>query len=51
MAVEGSATNNHVEIVDSGIIQMIEINDDGDDDDHEGNNYNTDNEPYRKRLR
>jgi len=48
MAVEGSATNNLEEIVDSGIIQMIEINDDGDDDDHEGNNYNTDNEPYRK---
>jgi hypothetical protein len=51
---EGSATNNILEIVDSGTIEVVELND-GDDDeeeeeDNEGNHYNTDNSPYRKRL-
>jgi parallel beta-helix repeat protein len=45
---QGSATRNFVEIVDSG---TIEVKEDGDDDDEEeGNHYNTDDEPYRKRL-
>jgi mannuronan 5-epimerase len=54
---EGSATNNLVEIVDSGTIEVVEVNDgggedgdDGDDDEEEGNQYETDNTPYRKRL-
>jgi parallel beta-helix repeat protein len=43
----GSATDNLVEIVDSGTIEVTEINDQG----VSGRNfYNTDNEPYRKRL-
>jgi mannuronan 5-epimerase len=55
LITEGSsATRNIVEIVDSGTIEVIEVNDDGDDDDEnddeEGNYYNTDDEPYRKRL-
>ena len=55
VAQEGSAINNVVEIVDSGIIQVVELNDgdnDEDDDEHdsEGNRHNTDNSPYRKRL-
>ncbi len=55
LIAEGSTTRNFVEIVDSGTIEVIEVNDGGDDDDdddeEEGNNYNTDNTPYRKRLR
>jgi parallel beta-helix repeat protein len=47
MAAEGSATRNIVEIGDSGIIEVTEINDQGIS---ENNFYNTDNEPYRKRL-
>jgi mannuronan 5-epimerase len=55
VAQEGSAINNVVEIVDSGIIQVVELNDgdndeDDDEDDSEGNRHNTDNSPYRKRL-
>jgi len=58
IAEEGSATDNLVEIVDSGTIEVTEVaNDvgdggDDDDDEEEGeeNSYNTDNEPYRKRL-
>jgi len=47
MAAEGSATRNIVEIVDSGTIEVTEINDQGIS---ENNFYNTDNEPIRKRL-
>jgi poly(beta-D-mannuronate) C5 epimerase len=43
----GSATDNLVEIVDSGTIEVTEINDQGIP---ERNFYNTDNEPYRERL-
>jgi parallel beta-helix repeat protein len=51
IAEEGSATNNYMEIVDSGTIRVA--NDDGGDDDSngdEGKYYNTDNTPYRARL-
>jgi parallel beta-helix repeat protein len=56
---DGSATENVVEIVESGIIEVTEEasdgdedGDDNDDDDEEdeANSYNTDNEPYRKIL-
>jgi parallel beta-helix repeat protein len=47
MTAEGSATRNIVEIRDSGIIEVTEINDQGIS---ENNFYNTDDEPYRKRL-
>jgi poly(beta-D-mannuronate) C5 epimerase len=47
MTAEGSATRNIVEIMDSGTIEVTEINDQGIS---ENNIYNTDNEPYRKRL-
>jgi poly(beta-D-mannuronate) C5 epimerase len=54
---EESATSNLVEIVDSGTIEVVEVNDggegedgDGGDDEEEGNQYETDNTPYRKRL-
>src|SRR6266511_5559285 len=50
IAEQGSATNNLVEIVDSGTIQVVERNDDDEDDDKEGNYYNTDNTPYGKRI-
>jgi parallel beta-helix repeat protein len=59
IAQEGSATENHVEIVDSGIIEVTEgetdeeENDDdgsGDDEEGEGNLYNTYNEPFRRTL-
>jgi mannuronan 5-epimerase len=58
IAEEGSATDNLVEIVDSGTIEVTEVaNDvgdggDDDDDEEEGeeNSYNTDKELYRKRL-
>jgi parallel beta-helix repeat protein len=47
IAEGGSPTDNLVEIVDSGTIEVTEINDQGIP---ERNFYNTDNEPYRKRL-
>jgi poly(beta-D-mannuronate) C5 epimerase len=47
MTAEGSATRNIVEIMDSGTIEVTEINDQGIS---ENNFYNTDDEPYRKRL-
>jgi parallel beta-helix repeat protein len=63
IAQEGSATENVVEIVDSGTIEVTEEgetdgeegegdNGDGMDDEEEGegNLYNTDNEPFRRTL-
>src|SRR5918996_612139 len=60
IAQEGSATENVVEIVDSGIIEVIEGESDGggeeddgngeDEEEGEGNLYNTDNEPFRRIL-
>ena len=47
IAEGGSATDNLVEIVDSGTIEVTQVNDQGIS---ERNFYNTDNEPYRKRL-
>jgi nitrous oxidase accessory protein NosD len=47
---DDSETGSRVEIVDSGTIEVVEVNGDSDDDEEEGNNYNTDNTPYRKRL-
>ena len=47
IAEGGSETDNLVEIVDSGTIEVTEINDQGIP---ERNSYNTDNEPYRKSL-
>jgi hypothetical protein len=45
---EGSAINNFVEIVDSGI---IEVNDrDADDEDEEEVQFNTDETPFSRRL-
>jgi parallel beta-helix repeat protein len=55
IAEEGSATENLVEIVDSGTIEVTEVANDGgedlvDEEEAENNLYNTDNESYRKRL-
>ena len=55
IAEDGSATENLVEIVDSGTIEVTEVASDGgedlvDEEEAENNFYNTDNEPYRKRL-
>jgi parallel beta-helix repeat protein len=55
IAEDGSATENLVEIVDSGTIEVTEVANDGgedlvDEEEAENNLYNTDNEPYRKRL-
>src|SRR5215217_455440 len=55
IAEEGSATENLVEIVDSGTIEVTEVANDGgedlvDEEEAENNLYNIDNEPYRKRL-
>jgi poly(beta-D-mannuronate) C5 epimerase len=55
IAEDGSATENFVEIVDSGTIEVTEIANDGEEggDNGEGAEnslYNTANEPYRKRL-
>ena len=55
IAEDGSATENLVEIVDSGTIEVTEVANDGGEDlvaEEEAENklYNTDNEPYRKRL-
>jgi parallel beta-helix repeat protein len=47
IAEGGSETDNLVEIVNSGMIEVTEINEQGIS---ENNFYNTDNEPYRKRL-
>jgi poly(beta-D-mannuronate) C5 epimerase len=47
IAEGGSATDNLVEIVSSGTIEVTERNEQGI---AERNLYNTDNEPYRKRL-
>jgi mannuronan 5-epimerase len=53
---EGSGTDSHVEIVDSGIIEVTEgetdreEEDGGDEEEGEGDLYNTDNEPYRTTL-
>src|ERR671914_364354 len=47
IAEGGSATNNLIEIVYSGTIEVTEMNDQGIP---ERKIYNTDNEPYRKRL-
>ena len=47
---EGSATNNTVEIVDSGIIEVTEGETDGEEGEGEGELYNTDSEPYRRIL-
>jgi mannuronan 5-epimerase len=49
IAAEGSATENVVEIVDSGIIEVIEGESDGGEED-EGESYDTDSEPYRRTL-
>jgi parallel beta-helix repeat protein len=49
MTAEGSATENVVEIVDSGIIEVIEGESDGGEED-EGESYDTDSEPYRRTL-
>ena len=55
IAEEGSAPSNLVEIVDSGTIEVTDGANDGgedlvDEEEAENNLYNTDNEPYRKRL-
>jgi parallel beta-helix repeat protein len=50
---EGSAIDSHVEILDSGIIEVIEgAIDEGEEeeDEIEGDSYNTDIQPYRKAL-
>jgi hypothetical protein len=47
IAEGGSATDNLVEIAYSGTIEVTEVNDQGI---AEKNFYNTENEPYRKRL-
>jgi hypothetical protein len=47
IAEGGSATDNLVEIAHSGTIEVTEVNDQGIS---KRNFYNTDNEPYRKRL-
>jgi parallel beta-helix repeat protein len=49
IAAEGSATENVVEIVDSGIIEVIEGESDGGEEDEE-ESYDTDSEPYRRTL-
>jgi parallel beta-helix repeat protein len=46
---EGSATENVVEIVDSGIIEVIEGESDGEEE-SEGGLHNTNSEPYRRTL-
>src|SRR5215204_240080 len=46
---EGSATENVVEIVDSGIIEVIEGESDGEEE-SEGELHNTKSEPYRRTL-
>ncbi|MDQ3853798.1 MAG: right-handed parallel beta-helix repeat-containing protein [Thermoproteota archaeon] len=61
ITAEGSATENLIEIVDSGTIEVTEGETDGeeeedddggegDEEEGEGNLYNTDNEPFRRTL-
>ncbi len=50
IAAEGSATQNVVEIVDSGAIEVIEGDSDEDDGQSEGDYYNTETESYRRTL-
>jgi mannuronan 5-epimerase len=51
ITAEGSATENVVEIVDSGIIEVIEgESDGGGEEESEGELHNTDSEPYRRTL-
>jgi parallel beta-helix repeat protein len=56
IAEEGSGTDNLVEIVDSGTIEVTEGETDeeedgsGDEEEGEGNLYNTENQPYRRTL-
>jgi parallel beta-helix repeat protein len=58
ITAEGSATDNLVEIVDSGTIEVIEgeideeedDGDGGDEQEDDGNSYDTDNEPFRRTL-
>jgi hypothetical protein len=57
IAQEGSAAENVVEIVGSGVIEVTEGetdgeegDDDGNEEEGEGNLYNTDNEPFRRTL-
>ena len=47
---DDSVTGNLVEIIGSGTIQVIEGEVDENDDDDEGDSYNTDNAPYRRTL-
>src|SRR5215203_1658574 len=47
---DDSETGNVVEIVDSGIIEVTEGEADEEDEEGEGNSYNTDSEPYRRTL-
>jgi poly(beta-D-mannuronate) C5 epimerase len=50
---EGSAIDSHVEILDSGIIEVIEgaIDEEEEEEDEiEGDSYNTDIQPYRRTL-
>jgi hypothetical protein len=49
IAEEGSAPENVVEIVDSGIIEVIEGESDGGEE-GEGELYNTDSVPYTRTL-
>ena len=47
----GSGPSSYVEIVDSGMIEVTEGEiDEEEEDDEEGNSYNTDLEPYRRTL-
>ena len=47
----GSGPSSHVEIVDSGMIEVTEGEiDEEEEDDEEGGSYNTDLEPYRRTL-
>jgi poly(beta-D-mannuronate) C5 epimerase len=50
IAQEGSRTENVVEIVDSGIIEVTEGESNGGGEEGEGELYNTDSEPYRSTL-
>jgi hypothetical protein len=49
-----SQIDSHIEIVDSGIIEVtdgvIEEDDEEEEDEGEGDQYNTDMEPYRRTL-
>jgi parallel beta-helix repeat protein len=47
---EDSEIDSYVEIVDSGVIEVIEGERDGEEVEDEGEMYNTDIEPYRRTL-